>query len=183
MEPGILPILTTPSIHLSLTWFAPSMFSTIASTSLFSLRGVLTLVNASSSELSVVAFFLCSDIPLLIRSIILGFKYCYVSFVVKCCVHASCFLCTGIPLLGIKYVFWLGAHMLYSLYSCKGLNEQISWHFSSWIAVDCDGHNLYIESTSIVKIPVEIWWNTALSLRKASRRPPNMPSAQCGHKV
>jgi hypothetical protein len=34
--------------------------------------------------------------------------------------------------------------------------------FSSRLAVDFDGHNLYIESTSIVKIPVEIWWNAAI---------------------
>ena len=48
IEPGILPIRTTPSIQRSLRRFAPRRLSTVARTSLFSLRGVRTLATVSS---------------------------------------------------------------------------------------------------------------------------------------
>ena len=48
IEPGILPIRTTPSMQRSLRRFAPRRLSTVARISLFSLRGVRTLVNVSS---------------------------------------------------------------------------------------------------------------------------------------
>lgn len=48
IEPGILPIRTTPSMQRSLNRFAPRRLSTVARISLSSLRGVRTLVTVSS---------------------------------------------------------------------------------------------------------------------------------------
>jgi hypothetical protein len=52
-------------------------------------------------------------------------------------------------------------YLFYSGINAKGWMRRSSY-FSGLLTVNFDGHNLYIESTSIVKIPVEIWWNAAI---------------------
>jgi len=49
LDPGILPILITPSVHCSVTLFDPSKLATVARTSFLSLRGVRTLVISGVS--------------------------------------------------------------------------------------------------------------------------------------
>lgn len=81
MDPGILPIRITPSIHRSLRRFAPSRFSTVARISLFSLRGVRTLVIASVGPalgLVVGLFNSASVIPHSLSHIFIIFIFIYV---------------------------------------------------------------------------------------------------------
>lgn len=49
IAPGIRPIRTTPSMHRSFRWFAPSRLSTIAKTSRSSFFGSLTRTTASGA--------------------------------------------------------------------------------------------------------------------------------------
>jgi len=79
IEPGIRPIRKIPSIHRNRTRFAPSMFSTVASTSRFSLRGVRTRVICGSACVSTLLFFLYRLIPH-------SFVWFYLKYVCLICV-------------------------------------------------------------------------------------------------
>jgi len=86
IEPGIRPIRKIPSMHRNRTRFAPSMVSTVASTSLFSLRGVRTRVICGAACLSFLLFFLYRLIPHSFVCFISNMSAWYVSYVVKGCV-------------------------------------------------------------------------------------------------
>lgn len=84
IEPGILPIRTTPSMQRSLRRFAPRRLSTVARISLFSLRGVRTLVTVSSvlgAALDVGFFKSASVIPRYISFQLLLFSIIIVFFI------------------------------------------------------------------------------------------------------